>query len=75
MGDKQRAEPQWRASDFMVCTRHEMLLRHFKLFCSFGLNCLLAGRSDACGVCVCVWNYRRFASLALTAFWRGGPMH
>ena len=32
--------PQWRAS----CTRHEM----------FGLNCLLAGRSDACGVCVCV---------------------
>ena len=29
--------PQWRASDFMV----------------FGLNCLLAGRSDACGVCIC----------------------
>ena len=26
-------------------------------------------------VCVCVWNYRRFASLDLTAFWRGGPMH
>ena len=25
--------------------------------------------------CVCVWNYRRFASLDLTAFWRGGPMH
>ena len=25
-------------------------------------------------VCVCVWNYRRFASLDLTAFWRGGPM-
>ena len=23
-------------------------------FCIFGLNCLLAGRSDACGVCVCV---------------------
>ena len=39
----------------------------------FGLNCCLAGRSDACGVCV--WNYRRFASLDLTAFWRGGPMH
>ena len=37
----------------------------------FGLNCCLAGRSDACGVCV----YRRFASLDLTAFWRGGPMH
>ena len=36
----------------------------------FGLNCCLAGRSDAC-----VWNYRRFASLDLTAFWRGGPMH
>ena len=46
-------EPQWRASDFMVCTRHEMLLWHFKLFCIFGLNCCLAGRSDACGVCVC----------------------
>ena len=45
--------PQWRASDFMVCTRHEMYLWHFKLFCIFGLNCLLAGRSDACGVCVC----------------------
>ena len=43
--------------------------------CIFGLNCCLAGRSDACGVCVCVWNYRRFASLDLTAFWRGGPMH
>ena len=26
-------------------------------------------------VCVCVCNYRRFASLDLTAFWRGGPMH
>ena len=25
-------------------------------------------------VCVCVWNYRRFASLDLTAFWRGGPI-
>ena len=24
--------------------------------------------------CVCVWNYRRFASLDLTAFWRGGPI-
>ena len=23
-------------------------------FCMFGLNCCLAGRSDACGVCVCV---------------------
>ena len=40
---------------------------------SLGLNCFLAGRSDACGVCV--WNYRHFASLDLTAFWRGGPMH
>ena len=42
---------------------------------SLGLNCFLAGRSDACGVCVCVcmWNCRRFASLDLTAFWRGGP--
>ena len=39
---------------------------------SLGLNCFLAGRSDACGVCV--WKYRRFASLDLTAFWRGGPM-
>ena len=28
-----------------------------------------------CMWCVCVWNYRRFASLDLTAFWRGGPMH
>ena len=28
----------------------------------------MAGRSDACGVCVCVWNYRRFASVDLTAF-------
>ena len=28
----------------------------------------LAGRSDACGVCVCVWNYRRFASLDLLPF-------
>ena len=26
-------------------------------------------------LCVCVWNYRRFTSLDLTAFWRGGPMH
>ena len=26
---------------------------HLKPFCIFGLNCLLAGRSDAC-VCVCV---------------------
>ena len=25
--------------------------------------------------CVCVWNYTLFASLDLTAFWRGGPMH
>ena len=25
-----------------------------KPFCMFGLNCCLAGRSDACGVCVCV---------------------
>ena len=24
-----------------------------KPFCMFGLNCCLAGRSDACGVCVC----------------------
>ena len=34
------------------------------------INCFLAGRSDACGVwvCVCVWNYRRFTSLDLTAF-------
>ena len=39
-------EPQWQASGFMVC--------HLKPFCIFGLNCLLAGRSDACGVCVCV---------------------
>ena len=23
-------------------------------------------------VCVCVWNYRRFASLDLIAFWQGG---
>ena len=27
---------------------------HLKPFCIFGLNCLLAGRSDACGVSVCV---------------------
>ena len=40
-------------------------------FAFLDFNCLLAGRSDACGVCVCVWNYRRFASLDLTAFWRG----
>ena len=63
--------PQWRASDFMVCTRHEMYtsnsfafldstafwrggLMHvvcvcveLQAFCIFGLNCLLAGRSDA----------------------------
>ena len=40
---------------------------------SLRLSCFLAGRSDACGVCV--WNYRRFACLDLTAFWPGGPMH
>ena len=65
-------EPQWRASDFMVCTRHEIVVA-LQTLLHFGLNCCLAGRSDACGVCV--WNYRRFASLDLTAFWRGGPMH
>ena len=32
----------------------------------------LAGRSDACGVCVCCC--RRFASLDSTASWRGCPM-
>ena len=42
---------------------------------SLGLNCFLAGRSDTFGVCVCVCNYRRFASLDLIAFWRGGLMH
>ena len=36
---------------------------------------LLFGGAVWCMWCVCVWNYRRFASLDLTAFWRGGPMH
>ena len=36
---------------------------------------LLFGGAVWCIWCVCVWNYRRFASLDLTAFWRGGPMH
>ena len=66
-------EPQWRASDFMVCTRLRCScgtsnsfafldstavwrggLMHvvcvcveLQAFCIFGLNCLLAGRSDA----------------------------
>ena len=33
-------EPQWQGSGFMVCTRRNVLAA-------------LAGRSDACGVCVC----------------------
>ena len=36
---------------------------------------LLFGGAVWCMWCVCVWNYRRFACLDLTAFWRGGPMH
>ena len=55
-------EPQWQASGFMVCTRHEMSTAVWR-----------GGLMHV--VCVCVWNYRRFASLDLTAFWRGGPMH
>ena len=50
---KEVKEPQWQASGFMVCTRHKIKLWYLKPFCIFGLNCLLAGRSDACGVCAC----------------------
>ena len=39
---------------------------------SWDSTAFLAGRSDACGVCV--WSYRLFASLDLTASWRGGLM-
>ena len=38
-------EPQWQASGFMVCSTTARIA-------SLGLNCFLAGRSDACGVCV-----------------------
>ena len=41
---------------------------------SWDSTAFLAGLSDACGVCVCVCCYRRFASLDSTASWRGCPM-
>ena len=41
---------------------------------SWDSTAFLAGLSDACGMCVCVCCYRRFASLDSTASWRGCPM-
>ena len=49
-------EPQWQASGFMCAHAMRCSCGTIARIASLGLNCFLAGRSDACGVCVCAYG-------------------